>query len=210
MIATLEELVSIGVKMVKIDVLPTGFSALQAVSEWIHERQADVAITVYPAMSRLFERAVPRSFVLDLCRLCGAEIVYAGVPPLPGPGRTQETVAFTDAAEIHRLLKRSARWQLSVLPTITTNITPMNIRAYAQLVGNNVGMFVGAGIAAYSGTLREGAAVLMKALQSNHDNSNVFTDDELANCATAGFGNFAKYSDVSREVRDTFNSVRTM
>ena len=160
-----KELIDLGVRMLKIDVLPTGFSALQAVSEYIHRNKLDVGITVYPAMNKLFEKVIPRDVLLELCRWCGADVVYAGVPPLPNAQRHHDAVPFENAAEHHRLLKQQSPFHRAVLPTISTHITPLNIGAYTALSGPNVGFFVGAGISAYTGSVTEGTQLLMRAVR---------------------------------------------
>lgn len=204
-----EELVKLGVRMLKIDVLPTGYSALQAVSEWLHTSPHDVAITVYPAMTRLYERSLPRDFILELAKLCGADMVYAGVPVLPAAGRSHDAVRdFARAAEHHEGLKQR-KFHQPVLPTISTSITPMNIGAYAQLLGNDVAFFVGAGIAAYKGGLKAGAELLLKALAHAHDDDPAFfTREELDLAGESRFGEFARYSDLQEEVADQFSHLR--
>jgi len=173
-----DQLIDIGVQCLKIDVLPAGFAALQGVSELIHHRGSNVAITVYPAMKTLYERGMPRSLILELCRLCGADVVYAGVPPIPESGRHHDPAPFQQAASHHAALKRSSELHNPVLPTISTSITPLNIGAYTQIAGPNVGFFVGGGIPAYRGTLADACTLIMRALRDPEFAKNMKADEQ--------------------------------
>ena len=218
-----EELIKIGVKLLKIDVLPVGFSGLQAVAEWLQSNNKEVGITVYPAMNKLFERGMSRNFILDLCRLCGADMVYAGIPTFQeSVNRSQDSALFYKTAEYHRLLKREDGIHKQVLPTISTNITPLNAAAYTRLLGKNVGFFVGAGIVAYGGGPTAGAELLMKTIKDAAQNIDTDTtevkdkffnsqDDEdyekaLKNCI--GFGELVKYSGVPSDIKKVFRNIK--
>ncbi len=218
-----EELIKIGVKLLKIDVLPVGFSGLQAVAEWLQSNNKEVGITVYPAMNKLFERGMSRNFILDLCRLCGADMVYAGIPTFQeSVNRSQDSALFYKTAEYHRLLKREDGIHKQVLPTISTNITPLNAAAYTRLLGKNVGFFVGAGIVAYGGGPKAGAELLMKTIEDAARNIDEDTtevkdkffnnqDDKdyeqaLNNCI--GFGELVKYSGVPSDIKKVFRNIK--
>jgi 2,3-diketo-5-methylthiopentyl-1-phosphate enolase len=205
-----EKLVQVGVKLLKIDVLPVGFSGLQAVAEWLQSQNHQVGITVYPAMNKLYERA-GRNFILDLCRLCGADIVYAGIPSISEVKRSQDAAFFYKAAEYHRLLKEYQP-QETVLPTIATNITPMNAEAYTKLLGNNVGFFVGAGIAAYRGEIQEGAKLIMKVVETAAKGESYnFSKEELQKCSESRFGELIKYDDESlSDAKEAFRRIKKL
>lgn len=211
MVSLAESLVARGVRMLKIDVLPSGFAALQAVSEWIHDQDHDVAITVYPAMNKLYERTVPRRFLLELCRLCGADVVYAGIPELHREGRTQDAVRFREAAELHQLLKTERAFHHPVLPTVSTAITPLNIGAYSELAGPNVGFFVGAGVSAYTGELREAVELLMRACRNPTQGEDIFETDELERLVGSGFGeDVLQIEEDQRTLREAFVGARRL
>lgn len=69
-----------GIRMVKLDVLVSGFETLRKVAQRIKERyQSNIAITVYPDAYGAYRR-LSRDFILKMSRLCGADIIYAGSP----------------------------------------------------------------------------------------------------------------------------------
>src|SRR6266571_2519438 len=112
MVEMAKALIDIGVRMLKIDVLPAGFSALQAVSEFLHRENLEVGITVYPAMHRVYERHIDRGILLAMARLAGADIIYAGNPPSAQPsGRVQGPAAFTKVVSNHLILKKDKPFQ---------------------------------------------------------------------------------------------------
>ena len=211
-VAMAEELIESGVKLLKIDVLPAGFSALQAVSEHLHRKNLDVGITVFPAMNAVYDR-VGRGLILQLARLCGADVIYAGIPAFEGKGtpRIQDEVGFSTAASNHEILKTPKQFQRTVLPTVSTGINPMNVGAYTQLLGKNVGFFVGAGIAANPLGLREGARLMLRALEKATEDraEDIFTNNELEGFGEL-FGNFVRYAEQEDGVKRAASMVRAL
>jgi ribulose 1,5-bisphosphate carboxylase large subunit-like protein len=203
-----DSLIDLGVRMLKIDVLPAGFGALQAVSEYLHRTNKNVGITVFPAMNAVYDR-IGRGLILTLSRLCGADVIYAGIPPFNNVTRVQDPVRFATAVSHHRLLKSPKPFQKTVLPTVSTGISPMNIGAYTQLLGSNVGFFVGGGIAANPMGLQRGTEAVIRALQqvAKDDSHSIFTTDENKQFAEV-FGNFVTYKEQPEPVKRAALSIR--
>lgn len=171
-----KRLADIGVKMFKLDVLPAGFSTLQALTEYLRKNGHCIPITVYPAMGFLFS-AISRSVLLQLTRLCGGDIIYAGTPAL---GRELGRHDVNRGDLIESVDKTRRNWQVLKdplgtaklsLPTVTTNIHPGNIGLLYYIAQNegwphpkDFAYFIGGGISFHPKGPKNGAEMCKKAL----------------------------------------------
>ena len=152
-----EQLRNKGIKMFKLDVLPAGFSTLQALSNQL--KGQNVPITVYPGMGFLFN-AISSSILRYLTRLSGGDIVYAGTPSLGGElgrhdvnwGGVHESVEKTKI--VWNVLRGKLERIRPSMPTVSTNVHPGNIGLIYYIVKNeeflepnDFAFFVGGGIA---------------------------------------------------------------
>lgn len=149
-----------GIKMVKFDVLVTGFETLRRVALHIKKKyKSKVAITVYPDAYRAYRR-LSRKFILKMSRLCGADIIYAGSPNWAryekegGPLRDSIEPIYT----MHRVLSENingASLVKETLPTITNDQHPSRAEAiiafFRKYYDNHFkyAFFVGGGISGF-------------------------------------------------------------
>lgn len=160
------------VDSLKIDVLPAGFAALQAVSEYIHGLTVDrkLPITVYPQMYSTWcnhknNFFINRKVILKMIRLVGGDIVYAASPREQAIGR-MDVDAIPAIKEYHKALKDEWIGLLPSLPTLTGGIRPGTLQVVYDLFGNNVGYFVGGAIAAHPNGIKMGAEAMRDAIEA--------------------------------------------
>ena len=153
-----------GIKMVKFDVLVTGFETLRRLALYIKEKyNSKIGITVYPDAYRAY-RNLSRKFILKMSRLCGADIIYAGSPnwaryeKIGGPLKYSIEPIHTT----HRLLRERIEGASHIkesLPTITNDQHPSRteiIVAFFRKYYDNhfkYAFFVGGGISGFPDTL---------------------------------------------------------
>lgn len=176
-----EKLIDLGIKMLKIDVLPAGFAELQAVSEFLHEKKYDVPITVYPGMGQVY-KCFSKKVILKLARMAGADIIYAATPYMSRIGRhdvestsgdvvfkIQDAVADLERVkELHYILTGTKKYKPS-LPTVSTSIHPGVILLLQQLFNKkDFAYFVGGTIVAVPdefGGPKAGAEICLEAIK---------------------------------------------
>lgn len=163
-IQRLEYAVEKGIKMVKVDVLVTGFETLRQIALFIKRNyESRVAITVYPDAYRTY-RKLSRKFILKMARLCGADIIYAGSPKWARYER--EGGSFKEAIEpihnMHTILSENFTYGSHIektLPTITNDQHPSRaelITAFLRRYYDNhfkYAFFVGGGISGFPDNL---------------------------------------------------------
>jgi ribulose 1,5-bisphosphate carboxylase large subunit-like protein len=171
----LELCIQSGIRIVKIDVLVCGFEVLRRIATEIQHRGLSIAITVYPDAYGAFRR-LSRRFILKAARLCGADIIYAG-SPIWSRYEAPEASALRDALEPiylrHELLTSAVpdfTTLKSTLATITNDQHPSRaelLTAGFRRFKNHYryGFFVGGGIAAFPGTIRESIDVWKRCLE---------------------------------------------
>ena len=172
MLMRLEKAYSLGIRIVKIDVLVTGFDSLKSISDYIRDKmKGEVAITCYPDAVGSY-RNLSRQFILKMARLCGVDIVYAGGPYW---ARLDGTTDFEKRKENNAsdLLKKYNLYQVllseirgfenlkSTLPTMSNDCDI----SYAELVQKiflrdhegfyQYGLFIGGGMSAFPAKLSE-------------------------------------------------------
>jgi len=159
-----------GIRMVKIDVLVSGFETLRRVARKIKEvYDSSVAITVYPDAVGDYRR-LDRNFILKLSRLCGADIIYAGSPNwaryLKEKGELKETVE--PVYQRHRLLADHLDFApevKSTLPTITNDQHPSRaelVTAYFRKHKDGhyrYAFYVGGGISGFPSNIKTAVKV---------------------------------------------------
>lgn len=176
--------IDLGANALKIDVLATGFSALQAVSEYLHEESIQLPLLVYPGMYSTYEQTISREVLLHLSRLAGADVVYSGAPPFAG---RMDIVQNLIRLKRHQAIL-SMEWPVSspvkrCLPSVTTGIQPGNIDAVYRLIGNNdFAYFVGGGIAGHPEGIAMGAEFIMRTVKGTVEKkefASIFNDSEI-------------------------------
>lgn len=154
-----------GIRMVKVDVLVSGFETLRQVAQRIKAKYgSSVAVTVYPDALGAYRR-LDRSFVLKLSRLCGADIIYAGSPNWARyqqeKGELRETVE--PVYPRHRMLSREFPNRPGIkatLPTITNDQHPSRaelLTAYFRKHKDGhyrYAFFVGGGISGFPANIK--------------------------------------------------------
>jgi hypothetical protein len=161
--------------MVKLDVLVSGFETLRKVAIRIRdEYDSRIAITVYPDAVGAY-RNLGREFVLELSRLCGADIIYAGSPNWARYqreiGKLSETVE--PVYQRHRRLAEPiahAEYIKPTLATITNDQHPSRaelLTAYFRKKKNEhsrYAFFVGGGISGFPADIETATRVWMGCL----------------------------------------------
>jgi ribulose 1,5-bisphosphate carboxylase large subunit-like protein len=188
-----DKLINMGVKMLKIDVLPSGFSGLQAVSEYIHEKKVDVPITVYPGMGRIYKN-INKRVILKLSRMVGADIIYASTPHMGKYGRHDLTSTSNEneflihtakadidrVRELHDILTNEESVHNPSLPTVSTSIHPGAIIMLQKALNtNDLAYFVGGSIVAvpeHLGGPKAGAQLCMESINLSLKNKHSYED----------------------------------
>jgi ribulose 1,5-bisphosphate carboxylase large subunit-like protein len=150
-----------GLEVVKLDVLPVGFGALEALRRHFQAIGREVVITVYPAMYSIFDPVIDRTVTLQLARLAGADVLYPGRPVILTDPKDPRRI---DANQLNRVVKRFYPVLLGempgikrTMPTVAGGVKPTDIRMYYEFAGPYVGFFIGGGIAAAPGGPGKGA-----------------------------------------------------
>ncbi len=202
-----DRLIDMGIKMLKIDVLPAGFAELQAVSEFLHKNKLEVPITVYPGMGQIY-KCVSKKVILKLARMVGADIIYAGTPYMSRIGRhdvesssgelefkIQNAQADLDRVkELHSVLTEEKAFKSS-LPTVSTSLHPGSILLLQHLFNKiDLAYFVGGTIVSIPEDLGgplAGAQICMEAIKLGQQ----------------GNYSYDNFSSKSRKILDYFNST---
>jgi ribulose 1,5-bisphosphate carboxylase large subunit-like protein len=164
-----------GIRMVKMDVLVSGFETLRKVAQRIKDRyRSEIAITVYPDAYGAY-RKLSREFILKLSRLCGADIIYAGSPNWAR--YEKEKGEFREAVEPifqrHRLLAETVEPTgriKSTLCTITNDQHPSRAEMITAYLRKHKGghyryaFFVGGGMSGFPSDIETAADVWMKCI----------------------------------------------
>lgn len=175
-IQRLDYAVNKGIKMVKFDVLVTGFETLRRVALHIKDKyDSKVAITVYPDAYRAY-RHLSRKFILKMSRLCGADIIYAGSPHWAR--YEKEGGPLKDSIEpihtMHRVLSEKINGASHIketLPTITNDQHPTRteiITVFFRKYYDNhfkYAFFVGGGIGGFPDTLNNAVGEWLKCIK---------------------------------------------
>lgn len=183
--------VEAGAGALKLDVLATGYSALQALTQYVkREQQGKVPIFVYPAMYSVFEPVIERRVLLRLSRLCGADIIYAGSPQVAG--RIDVTESDVQLVQYHQLLLESHGAIRPTMPSVAAGLHPGSVEFVRTIVGHSdFAYFIGGGIAGYPLGIRKGTELFMKAITSFHIEGKTgmqpFTKEELESMERAGW-----------------------
>ena len=156
----LEYAYSKGIKMVKFDVLVSGFECLRQIAMHIRDSyNSKIAITVYPDAYGAY-RKLSRKFILKMSKLCGADIIYAGSPNWARYESEGEEPRKSFEPVYQRHLKLSevilnAPHIRKTLPTITNDYHPSRIEfttAFFRKYYNNYykyAFFIGGGISGF-------------------------------------------------------------
>jgi len=154
-----------GIKMVKLDVLVSGFETLRKVAKRIKENyNSQIAITVYPDAYGAY-RKLSREFILKLSRLCGADIIYAGSPNWARYEKEGGNLrdAIEPVFQRHRLLSdniESVPRIKSTLCTITNDQHPSRAEMLTAYFRKNkddhyqYAFFVGGGISGFPADIK--------------------------------------------------------
>jgi ribulose 1,5-bisphosphate carboxylase large subunit-like protein len=167
--------VELGIRIVKIDVMVSGFEVLRRVALEIRSRDLPLAVTVYPDAYGAFRR-LSRRFILKLARICGADVVYAGSPiwaRYEAPAEALPRDAIEPIYLRHRLLARplpELPLVRSTLGTITNDQHPSRAELLTALFRRHkqhfrYGFFVGGGIAAFPASISEGVETWKRCLE---------------------------------------------
>jgi ribulose 1,5-bisphosphate carboxylase large subunit-like protein len=171
----LDACIKAGIRVVKIDVLVSGFEVLRRIASEVQRKGLSIAITVYPDAYGAF-RQLSRRFILKAARLCGADIIYAGSPVwsrYEAPIESDLRDALEPIHLRHEFLAASlpeSPYVKSTLATITNDQHPSRAElltaAFRKYKGHyRYGFFVGGGIAAFPGSIREGVEVWKRCLE---------------------------------------------
>ncbi len=164
-----------GIKMIKLDVLVTGFETLRKIALHIRDNyESKIAITSYPDAYRAY-RNLSRKFILKMARLCGVDIIYAGSPNWAR--YEQEGGKMRDSLDpifsTHKILSKEftrARYIKRTLPTITNDQHPSRMELitifFRKFFDNHYqyGFFVGGGISDFPGTINEAVSTCLKCI----------------------------------------------
>lgn len=160
-----------GIRMVKLDVLVTGFECLRRVAREIREKYASgMAITVYPDAYGAY-RKLSRTFILRLSRLCGADVIYAGSPLWD---RFEKGGLLRDAIgpvhQRHKLLAETYGQAASIKQTLATlsndqhpSRSELVIASFRKHENSHYqyGLFIGGGISGFPAGMSDAVVELM-------------------------------------------------
>jgi ribulose 1,5-bisphosphate carboxylase large subunit-like protein len=163
-----------GIRMVKCDVLVSGFETLRKLALRIRDKyNSSIAITVYPDAYGAY-RNLSSDFILRLSRLCGADMIYAGSPNWARySAETGELKTAIDPVfQRHEFLSAPFGKDGTIkpsLPSITNDQHPSRAEAvitYLRKHKSNhfrYAFFVGGGISGFPATsIREAARVWVR------------------------------------------------
>lgn len=158
----LNEAYEAGIRMVKVDVMVVGFDVLRNIAKLAHSKADPVAVTVYPDVYGKNYRKLSRSFILKMCRYCGADIIYAGTPSFSRYEQSSDIGPLEDELakifSMHRILQKEVQLgknpMLDSLPTITNDTNASYAEAITILFKafhnhHRFAFFVGGGISGY-------------------------------------------------------------
>jgi 2,3-diketo-5-methylthiopentyl-1-phosphate enolase len=155
-----------GANALKIDVLAAGFPALQALAEYVRKDHAgQVPIFVYPAMYKVYEQ-IDRRVLLQLSRLAGADIIYAGTPEVGTVDVIERAVTLR---QYHYALMKDIPSLKSTMPSVAGGLHPGKVEFVKMAVGHNdFAYFIGGGIAGHQEGVKSGASLFAKAIKAFH------------------------------------------
>lgn len=147
-----------GIRIFKLDVMVAGFDVLKKLNDILFGFYEPTAITVFPDVYENSYRHLSRGVILELSRLCGADIIYAGSSKYSRMGAIDNTEDLeTDILKlisIHHDLSKNINGVIKqTLPTMTHDIHPKTAEKliYAMRFNNHhdYGFFIGGGIAGF-------------------------------------------------------------
>ncbi len=201
-----------GIKIVKLDVLVTGFDTLRAVALEIKEKyERKIAVTVYPDIIGSY-RNLSRKFVLKMARFCGADIIYAGSPNWSRFGH--EGYQIKEALEpiyyIHNVLSAevpNAKHIKATLPTITNDYHASRAELVTALFRKfynhyKYAFFVGGGISCFPSNLKDAIKEWISCLE------------QASNCSIANYKGYSfdkyeeKFANIGWSIMDVEGAIK--
>lgn len=147
-----------GIRIFKLDVMVAGFDMLKKLNDIRFGFDEPTAITVFPDVYESSYRHLSRSAILELARLCGADIIYAGSSKYSRMGvidnpEDLETDVLRLISIHHELSKNINNTIKPTLPTMTHDIHPSSaeslIYAMRYYKHYDYAFFIGGGIAGF-------------------------------------------------------------
>jgi ribulose-bisphosphate carboxylase large chain len=153
-----------GCEFVMIDVITTGWAAVQQVRERCGRH--GIAIHAHRAMHAAFDRipshGVSMRVLAQVARLCGVDHIHTGTADL-GKLENEDTVGINEwlYSDLHGLS--------DVLPVASGGLHPGLVPELLDRVGTNVGVQAGGGIHGHPEGTRAGARALREAVEASID-----------------------------------------
>jgi len=151
-----------GAKQIMVDVLTTGFAAVQALAE---DPSIKVPIhvhrTMHGAMTRDPLHGIAMLPIAKLCRMCGADALHVGTL---GIGK-MEGDSKSDINNIDACFDRSVEYK-TVMPVCSGGVYPGLIDKIVRAAGRDVQIQAGGGVAGHPGGIRAGALAMSQAVDA--------------------------------------------
>ncbi|WP_076430189.1 type III ribulose-bisphosphate carboxylase [Haladaptatus litoreus] len=151
-----------GCEYVMVDVVTTGWAAVQAVRERCDE--LGLAIHAHRAMHAAFDRledhGVSMRVIAQITRLCGADQLHTGTADL---GK----LANEDTVGINEWLYSDLHGMTDVLPVASGGLHPGLVPELIEREGQNIAIQAGGGVHGHPDGTRAGAAALRQAVDAS-------------------------------------------
>ncbi|MCL1983948.1 MAG: RuBisCO large subunit C-terminal-like domain-containing protein, partial [Methanomassiliicoccaceae archaeon] len=151
-----------GAKQIMVDVLTSGFAAVQALAE---DRSIKVPVhvhrTMHGAMTRDPLHGIAMLPIAKLCRMCGGDALHVGTL---GIGK-MEGDRKGDRDNIDACFDPSVGYK-EVMPVCSGGVFPGLIDKIVKAAGNNVQIQAGGGVAGHPGGVRKGAMGMSQAVDA--------------------------------------------
>ena len=194
-----ENAYSKGIRIFKLDVMVAGFDVLKKLNDILFDFDEPTAITVFPDVYENSYRHLSRNVILELARLCGADIIYAGSSKYSRMGAIDNTEDLeTDILRIisnhHDLSKNINGVIKPTLPTMTHDIYPKTAEMliYAMRFNKHYdyAFFIGGGIAGFDDSAKDIYA------------SGKFWMDLVKNASSKDIRSIKKFGDISKIIEN--------
>jgi ribulose-bisphosphate carboxylase large chain len=157
-----EDVQSWGAKQIMVDVLTSGFAAVQALAE---DPKIKVPIHVHRTMHGAFTKdplhGIAMLPITKLVRMCGGDALHVGTL---GVGKMTGTVKG-DHDSLAQCLSKDSRYK-TMMPVCSGGVYPGMIATMVKASGMNVQIQAGGGVAGHPGGVRKGAMGMSQAVDA--------------------------------------------
>jgi ribulose-bisphosphate carboxylase large chain len=157
-----EDVQSWGAKQIMVDVLTSGFAAVQALAE---DPKIKVPIHVHRTMHGAFTKdplhGIAMLPITKMVRMCGGDALHVGTL---GVGKMTGTVKG-DRDSLDACLAKDSRFK-TMMPVCSGGVYPGMIATMVKASGFNVQIQAGGGVAGHTGGVRKGAMGMSQAIDA--------------------------------------------